>query len=106
MTPESDPTGWEEKYGGIWTGALMPGEKPVAETHLADRRLVALIALRADGLYRAVVLGHHHDRQWRLPFWGEVTPPAIVSTIDDGARYLAAALNNLVDRDSSGGCSR
>lgn len=92
--------GWEEKYGGIWSGALTPGEMPVVETHLADRHLVALIALRPDGFYRAVVLGHHHDPQWRLPFWGEVTAPAIVPSADDGEHDLAAALANLVDRGS------
>lgn len=89
--------GWEERYGGVWTGVLMPGEQPVAETHLADRHLVTLIAQRPDGLYRAVVLGHHPDPQWRLPFWGEVIAPAIVGSIDDGEQYLAAALARHVE---------
>ncbi|WP_423369398.1 hypothetical protein [Burkholderia sp. LMG 32019] len=92
--------GWEEKYRGIWTGVLMPGEMPVAETHLVDRHLVTLIARRPDGLYRAVVLGHHHDPQWRLPFWGEVMATAIVASIDDGEQYLAAALARHVERGS------
>ncbi|MBN3793825.1 hypothetical protein [Burkholderia sp. Ac-20392] len=92
--------GWEEKYGGIWAGVLMPGEMPVAETHLADRHLVALIARRPDGLYRAVVLGHRPDPQWRVPFWGEVTAPAMASSIDDAELYLVAALANLVERGS------
>ncbi|WP_155634081.1 hypothetical protein [Burkholderia cepacia] len=87
-----DPMGRREKYGGIWTGVPMPGEKPVAETHLADRQLVTLIARRSDGLYRAVVFGHHHDPQWHLPFRGEIVAPALIGSIDDGEQYLAAAL--------------
>ncbi len=85
---------WEERYGGIWISPE-PGEVTVVERHLANRNLVAHIARRNDGLFRAAVLRPYPDPQWRLPFWGEVERAALVASIDEGERYLTTLLARL-----------
>ena len=88
---------WEEKYGAIWHVSLRGGESVLSERHLPERDLVTLVVKRADGRLSASVLSKGHDPQWRLPFWGDATVPALVETLADAENYFVARLRGQTD---------
>jgi len=85
---------WEERYGAIWNLPLRSGESVLAESYLSDRDLVTLVIKRADGRLSVSVLSKGNDPQWRLPFWSASNAPAIVGTLADADKYIAAMLGD------------
>ena len=86
---------WEERYGAIWNPPLRNGESVVSEHHLPELDLVTLVVRRVDGRLTASILRKGSDPQWRLPFWSASDAPAIVETLADAERYLAAAIGQV-----------
>ena len=84
---------WEEKYGAIWHVPLRDGEPVLSERYLPERELVALVLRRADNRLLASVLSKGHDPQWRLPFWGNGSGPALVESLADAETYYQSRLH-------------
>jgi len=84
---------WEEKYGAIWHVPLRDGESVLSERYLPERDLVALVVKRADNRLSASVLSKGQDPQWRMPFWGDASGPALVESLADAETYFQSHLH-------------